>query len=91
MARAMHFWYILQSPPEESNMRNRPSKSNEPTVEAPRYLPWRVTGNQVYPAHDLRDHSLTKCWCNPTDDEGILVHHSLDGREHYESGERKPS
>jgi hypothetical protein len=57
----------------------------------PHSLPWRVRGNHVYPADDLRNHSLTNCWCRPTDDDGIMVHNSLDGRELYEGGERKPS
>jgi hypothetical protein len=54
-------------------------------------MPWRVTGNHVYPFNDLREHSLTNCWCRPTDDHGILVHNSLDGRERYERGDRKLS
>lgn len=72
-------------------MENRPNHGNPQGAETPDSLSWRVTGNHVYPAHDLREHSLTNCWCNPTDDDGILVHHSLDGRELYESGERELS
>jgi hypothetical protein len=52
---------------------------------------WRIDGNHVYPTDDLRPHSLTDCWCHPTDDEGIMVHHSMDQREIYERGEIKPS
>jgi hypothetical protein len=52
---------------------------------------WKVVGIQVIPVDDLRDHSLNDCWCEPHDDEGVIVHHSLDGRELYENGERKLS
>ncbi len=47
----------------------------------------------VYPLDDLREHVVEgrNCWCCPDYDEeyDILVHHSLDGREEYETGERK--
>ena len=48
----------------------------------------------VYPVGDLREHSLdtdTPCWCDPEYDEehDTYVHNSLDGREFYETGERK--
>lgn len=54
----------------------------------------------VYPVSDLREHDTTcvkvsRCWCNPVlqiEDEGvIIVHNSMDGREAFETGERKPS
>lgn len=49
----------------------------------------------VYPIGDLRDHEMTReCWCRPTeadDDPFVLLHHSMDGREAYEEGRRKPS
>lgn len=49
----------------------------------------------VYPLNDLREHETndhTGCWCNPTtDEEGVIVHHSMDGREKFETGERKMS
>jgi hypothetical protein len=54
-------------------------------------MDWKIDGNHVYPVKDLREHSLTDCWCRPTDDDGIVVHNSLDGREQYEHGDRKPS
>lgn len=45
----------------------------------------------VLPVNDLRDHALSEtCWCRPTDNDGLIVHHSLDRREDYEEG-RKPS
>lgn len=48
------------------------------------------------PVNDLREHHANgSCWCKPTkDDEGketVWVHHSMDGREAFETGERKPS
>jgi hypothetical protein len=48
----------------------------------------------VYPTQDERPHTLENCWCNPQpdDDAGeILVHSSADGRENFETKERKPS
>lgn len=48
----------------------------------------------VVPIDDLRDHEPDKaCWCRPTlneeEDGDVYIHHSLDGRELYETGERK--
>jgi hypothetical protein len=44
----------------------------------------------VVPLDDLRPHVESDiCWCNPTDDDGLWVHHSLDRREEYERGERE--
>jgi site-specific recombinase XerD len=40
---------------------------------------------------DLRCHSIDECWCNPIDDEGVVAHNSMDQREQFERGERKPS
>ena len=54
-------------------------------------MAWKVVGNHIYPVNDLREHSVSDCWCDPFDDEGIIVHNSLDRRELYERGERKPS
>lgn len=49
----------------------------------------------VCPIADLRPHSTDSdkpCWCNPSENEyGIIVHHSMDGREKFETGERKMS
>ena len=46
----------------------------------------------VYPLHDLREHDTDGgCWCHPTEDEdtpGLFLHHSMDGREQFETGER---
>lgn len=48
----------------------------------------------VVPLGDLREHKVDACWCHPTpapEDEDVLWHHSMDGREAFESGERLPS
>jgi hypothetical protein len=47
----------------------------------------------VYPVDDLREHLFDGlgCWCRPTEDEGLVTHNSMDLREQYETGERKPS
>lgn len=40
----------------------------------------------VWPLGDARAHDVDSyCWCRPTVVEGIVVHHSMDGREFYES------
>ncbi len=54
-------------------------------------MPWRVHGAHIIPDGDLREHSINECWCFPTEDEGLLIHHSLDRREDYENGQRKPA
>jgi hypothetical protein len=49
--------------------------------------------------NDFREHVADmSCWCCPTLDDGweegiekIFIHHSMDGREKYETGERVPS
>ena len=48
----------------------------------------------VVPVNDLREHELTpECWCKPTPDEeyDLFAHHAMDGREAFETNERKPS
>jgi len=49
----------------------------------------------VVPIGDLREHSTDSdkaCWCHPIETEdGVIVHNSMDGRELYETGERRPS
>lgn len=50
---------------------------------------WHVT-----PVDDLREHETdgAPCWCRPkTTPEGVVVYNSLDGRERFETGERRPS
>lgn len=44
---------------------------------------------QVIPINDLRPHVVDgPCWCNPTNDDGVLVHHSMDRREEFEEGRK---
>jgi hypothetical protein len=49
----------------------------------------------VLPIDDIREHEASmSCWCRPTEDDetdGLFVHHSMDGREQFETGERKAS
>lgn len=48
----------------------------------------------VVPLYDNRKHELTgQCWCEPELDFEYMValHHSADGREKFETGERKVS
>lgn len=41
----------------------------------------------VIPLDDLRPHErATQCWCDPTYDDGVWVHHAMDRREDYEDG-----
>jgi hypothetical protein len=45
----------------------------------------------IWPIGDLRDHNIESgphCWCSPTLDDGVLHHHSMDGREAFERGDR---
>lgn len=49
-------------------------------------------GWHIVPLNDLRDHQTNgSCWCKPTLDDGVWLHHSMDGREAFETGERLPS
>lgn len=46
------------------------------------------------PIQDTHNHLASKeCWCQPEVEEEfkLIVHHSADGREQFETGERKPS
>lgn len=46
----------------------------------------------VYPLNDLREHIIEgECWCGAYDDDGVIIHNALDGREKFETGERKRS
>ena len=54
------------------------------------WVAWQLFPH-VVPVDDLREHVLdTTCWCNPTEDDEVIVHHSMDRREEYEEG-RLPS
>jgi hypothetical protein len=51
-----------------------------------------ILGSQrhVWPVDE--NHTAENCRCQPTlNEDGIMVHASYDGRELFESGERKPS
>ena len=47
------------------------------------------------PINDLREHvSSIHCWCRPRpnpEEPRHIIHNSMDRREEYERGERKPS
>lgn len=66
-------------------------------IPAVQRVTWRALGPTemncacVYPLDDLREHDPDNqgCWCRPTYDEGMLIHHSADGREAYEEGRLK--
>lgn len=46
----------------------------------------------VVPDEDLKIHTLSAgCWCRPTEENLIFVHHSMDRREDFEHGKRKLS
>jgi len=52
----------------------------------------------VVPTSDLREHETgigASCWCSPriehSETAELHVHNSLDEREKFETGERKPS
>lgn len=57
--------------------------------------------HHIYPTNDIREHITQKfqnhqpCWCDPElKIQGmsiLLIHNSADGREAFETGERKPS
>lgn len=57
--------------------------------------------NHVIPKNDLREHEGTlktrrdevrsACWCGADIDEhGVVIHHSMDGREKLETAGAKP-
>lgn len=54
-----------------------------------------INYHHVYPIDDLKEHVLhgSKCWCKPKVDLDldIITHNSMDERESFETGERKPS
>jgi len=54
---------------------------------------WTISGCDVAPVDDLKVHVHGMgCWCKPVLQEGIIVvHNSADGREAFETGERKVS
>lgn len=56
------------------------------------WVGWTGRRPEVVPLDDVREHRLGPgCWCAPRLDGSTRVHNSLDGRERFESGERRPS
>jgi len=53
-----------------------------------------MTATHIYPIDDLKLHETegNPCWCTPRVEENgqLIIHNSLDGREAYETGKRKP-
>jgi len=48
----------------------------------------------IIPTEDIREHTLRgDCWCDPRLDyeNRIATHNSADGREQFETGQRKPT
>ena len=47
----------------------------------------------IIPLNDLRPHEPDmQCWCRPeVNEDNVAVHNSMDGREDFESGKRKPT
>jgi hypothetical protein len=52
-----------------------------------------VTFIHVIPINDLHEHDEHfGCWCRPyCDDDNVIIHNAADGREQFETGERRPS
>lgn len=49
----------------------------------------------IIPSNDLREHTTDNgiaCWCQPEQNEdGLIVHNSMDKREQFETKIRKPT
>jgi hypothetical protein len=65
----------------------RTQQKRPKTTDCDQEPAWAVEGSHVIPVNDLRPHRRENCWCRPVDDEGIVVHNSLDQREMYENGQ----
>lgn len=68
----------------EKNRRKEYSMVQHKTITTPRMQ------IHVYPLNDLRPHETDgkKCWCNPQEDDEVIIHNSMDKREEYENGRR---
>jgi len=54
-------------------------------------LPSTQEKYHVVPIDDLREHIIDEsCWCHPHEDDGTIIHNSMDLREKYEMGKRQP-
>lgn len=67
------------------------------TAKIPSHVPNESITHSV-PVGDLREHDTASrgmCWCRPRIEEAgfgyAVMHNSMDGRELYERGERRPS
>lgn len=56
---------------------------------------WDASDVHITPMMDLRPHDCARtCWCKPDVDDvedNVFIHHAMDQREGFESGERLPS
>lgn len=59
---------------------------------------WQVIEHRderhVIPVNDIKEHKPERCECFATpcpDDLSVIVHHSFDGRENFEYGDREVS
>lgn len=51
-----------------------------------------TNGAHCIPIGDLQDHMVNDCPCKPVrDEDGLWTHNSFDGREAFETEERKTS
>jgi hypothetical protein len=76
-------------------MFDEPTSDTGWAVVGPITYEGRVMHMHVVPNCDLRHHQLDPtCWCNPVQDEDdplLWGHNSLDQRERYEQGDRRPN
>ena len=51
-----------------------------------RYHTDHRTPRHVWPENDMTRHVVNgqQCWCKPATEDGVVIHHSLDGREERE-------
>lgn len=45
----------------------------------------------VVPLNDYKEHKPNDCWCHPVVEDEVTTHNSLDQREDYETGKKKPN
>jgi hypothetical protein len=49
---------------------------------------WDGKYEHVMPVGDIKPHSCVSCWCRPLLEDWVMIHSSMDKREHYESSVR---